>query len=484
MKGHSSTRYLNLDRNLSLGMSAQAPSNCLLCGVMHLHLSATLPAGVMHLHWSAILPAGDPDRFCCLGFNKVKSGMLDTIWKGRPSVRVDAKKAKPQSSKRRKKSETLGPVQEWKEDEEFEYEDELPPANTKGREIPTKIFDIACATRDKIHGGCLEPHIKYKVFAPPAGSVEKPGGEVWSWGENAPSGSNEAPVPEWNPKSGFMRTESDLDDDDSSSSAGWAGEAGAAPYSEPVSLFAPAETEDGGALPSVSKGQVGEGWWEGADVSLFSPAETEDRGALPSVSKGQVLSSCVSTTGWMLLIGFFLRLYAETNATEVLGTDPQVLAEFLQINGIESWSNVGIVLGAVLTVTGARVALMKVWPEFRIATNRSNQQILQPLGWIDIIVIASLTGISEEFLFRGAIIPASFPDWRGVVLSGVIFGALHNSGGRNIAFAAWASAIGCFYGGLFLFTHNLWVPAAAHSLSNFASAALWKSRATDEPTSS
>ena len=60
----------------------------------------------------------------------------------------------------------------------------------------------------------------------------------------------------------------------------------------------------------------------------------------------------------------------------------------------------------------------QVWPEFRIATNRSNRQVLSPLSWIDIILIAALTGVSEELLFRGAIIPASFPDWRGALLAG------------------------------------------------------------------
>ncbi len=75
---------------------------------------------------------------------------------------------------------------------------------------------------------------------------------------------------------------------------------------------------------------------------------------------------------------------------------------------------------------------------------------------------------------RGGLIPASLPDWRGALLSGVIFGLLHNSGGRNLAFAAWASAVGVFYGGLYVSTHDIWVPIAAHSLANFSSAAIWK----------
>lgn len=144
--------------------------------------------------------------------------------------------------------------------------------------------------------------------------------------------------------------------------------------------------------------------------------------------------------------------------------------------GIESWENMGITLGTVGLVTGARLALMSAWPDFRVATNRSNKQILSPLGWFDIFLVAVLSGASEELLFRGAIIPATFLDWRGAVVSGLVFGLLHNSGGRNLAFAAWASAVGVVYGGLFIYTQNIWVPVSAHALSNFCSAAVWKSK--------
>jgi len=47
----------------------------------------------------------------------------------------------------------------------------------------------------------------------------------------------------------------------------------------------------------------------------------------------------------------------------------------------------------------------------RQATERSNKQILTPLNWFDIALVACLSGVSEELLFRGAIIPGSFLDW-------------------------------------------------------------------------
>ena len=62
---------------------------------------------------------------------------------------------------------------------------------------------------------------------------------------------------------------------------------------------------------------------------------------------------------------------------------------------------------------------------------------------------------------------------RGVLIVGVGFGLLHNSGGRNWAFAGWASVVGTLYGAAFLGTGDVLVPMAAHSLANFASGRLW-----------
>ena len=39
-----------------------------------------------------------------------------------------------------------------------------------------------------------------------------------------------------------------------------------------------------------------------------------------------------------------------------------------------------------------------------------------------------------------------------MLVAGGAFGLLHNNGGRNWAFAAWASAVGVVYGAAFLYT--------------------------------
>ena len=58
-------------------------------------------------------------------------------------------------------------------------------------------------------------------------------------------------------------------------------------------------------------------------------------------------------------------------------------------------------------------------------------------------------------------------------MAGAAFGVLHNSGGRNWAFAAWAAAVGCIYGAIYLQTGDISVPIGAHTLANLAGAVLW-----------
>lgn len=63
---------------------------------------------------------------------------------------------------------------------------------------------------------------------------------------------------------------------------------------------------------------------------------------------------------------------------------------------------------------------------------------------------------------------------RGVLIAGAVFGALHNSGGRNWAFAAWATVVGAAYGAAFLATGDVAVPMGAHVLSNVAGGILYQ----------
>ena len=129
---------------------------------------------------------------------------------------------------------------------------------------------------------------------------------------------------------------------------------------------------------------------------------------------------------------------------------------------------------AAAAVTGARQFLLRTWPAFREATDRSNSQVLPRLTDADLLWLAVLSGVPEEIFFRGSLLPAVASDWRGLAVSAVTFGYLHRSGGRNLAFAAWASAVGALYGGVFLASEKIAVPAMAHAGANMCAALLWR----------
>ena len=82
----------------------------------------------------------------------------------------------------------------------------------------------------------------------------------------------------------------------------------------------------------------------------------------------------------------------------------------------------------------------------------------------------------QEWLFRCALLPAVGADWRGVTVAAAVFGALHVSGGRNTAFAAWASVVGLAYGALAVTLRDGSAPMLAHAAANAAGALLWRSQ--------
>eukprot|EP00747_Dinoflagellata_sp_TGD_P217989 gnl/TRDRNA2_/TRDRNA2_90303_c0_seq1.p1 gnl/TRDRNA2_/TRDRNA2_90303_c0~~gnl/TRDRNA2_/TRDRNA2_90303_c0_seq1.p1 ORF type:complete len:402 (-),score=69.69 gnl/TRDRNA2_/TRDRNA2_90303_c0_seq1:156-1361(-) len=212
--------------------------------------------------------------------------------------------------------------------------------------------------------------------------------------------------------------------------------------------------------------------------SGYAPKASPQEKALPSVPREAVLDSCRTTSLGMLSVAVALR-----QATH-LGTAAGVWAygdwtEQLPVLGCFDASHAGIALATAGAVTGARVALLGAWDDFAEATNRSLTQVLTPLdGPADLLQVSVLPAVGEELLFRGALIPALGGGWTGVAGAGAVFGALHVGGGRNSAFAAWAGAVGVLYGATGVLTGDVLVPVAAHAVSNYASAFLWKQKAT------
>ena len=75
------------------------------------------------------------------------------------------------------------------------------------------------------------------------------------------------------------------------------------------------------------------------------------------------------------------------------------------------------------------------------AENNVRSYVLLSPNCGDILFVSFIRGISEEMLFRGGLIPAVFPDWRGAVIVGVVIGVLHEVAGQNNAFVIWESFV-------------------------------------------
>lgn len=87
---------------------------------------------------------------------------------------------------------------------------------------------------------------------------------------------------------------------------------------------------------------------------------------------------------------------------------------------------------------------------------------------------AEIALLSQEFLFRCTLLPGVAADWRGVLVSAAVFGALHVSGGRRTSFAVWATAVGLAYGALAVVLRDGTAPMVAHAAANAAGGLLWR----------
>ena len=78
------------------------------------------------------------------------------------------------------------------------------------------------------------------------------------------------------------------------------------------------------------------------------------------------------------------------------------------------------------------------------------------------LLIAAISGFSEEIFFRG-ILQQQF----GIIIASVVFGLLHIGSARTVNYGIYAITGGFYFGLLYLVSGNLLVPIIAHILNNF-----------------
>ena len=89
--------------------------------------------------------------------------------------------------------------------------------------------------------------------------------------------------------------------------------------------------------------------------------------------------------------------------------------------------------------------------------------LFKQLNLIAITLIALFSGLAEELLFRG-VLQAEIGIW----LTSLLFGAAHVWRKAAVVYGLYAAAVGFFFGAIYLWNGNLWVPTLAHMVNNFA----------------
>ena len=135
---------------------------------------------------------------------------------------------------------------------------------------------------------------------------------------------------------------------------------------------------------------------------------------------------------------------------------------------------IGFVLLAAAAVLagllGTAWALERLVPSFRHA-GRLMEQLLRRLRLplVAIVAIAAVTSVSEELLFRGALLTEL-----GIWPQAFLFGLLHPATRDGWSYPVFAFAAGLALGWLAIATGTLWAPLAVHFVINLQG--LWDVR--------
>ncbi|XP_010556358.1 PREDICTED: uncharacterized protein LOC104825684 [Tarenaya hassleriana] len=212
------------------------------------------------------------------------------------------------------------------------------------------------------------------------------------------------------------------------------------------------------------------------EVSDNSDVDTVDISASNKESvddvapRDKVLQACTVTSGLISALGLIIRQVSHFASTEGLPIpDSSMDVTF----GFEIW-HLEMIGGMVIFITSCRLLLLKSWPDFAESSNAANRQVLSSLEPLDYLVVSVLPGVSEEILFRGALLPLFGTNWIGIVAVGAIFGFLHLGSNRKFSFAIWATFVGIVYGYATVLSSSLFVPMASHALNNLAGGILWR----------
>ncbi|XP_028117001.1 uncharacterized protein LOC114314743 isoform X3 [Camellia sinensis] len=187
-------------------------------------------------------------------------------------------------------------------------------------------------------------------------------------------------------------------------------------------------------------------------------------------SRSTVLQACTVTSGLIAALGVIIRQVSHVASAEglpILDCSTEVSFSF------ETW-HLQLITGLVILISSCRYLLLKTWSDFAESSEAANQQVLASLQPLDYMIVAFVPGVSEELLFRGALLPLFGMNWKSALLVAALFGVLHLGNGRKYSFALWATFVGFVYGYATILSSTFVVPMASHAVNNLVGGLVWR----------
>ncbi|XP_017232209.1 uncharacterized protein LOC108206419 isoform X1 [Daucus carota subsp. sativus] len=167
------------------------------------------------------------------------------------------------------------------------------------------------------------------------------------------------------------------------------------------------------------------------DNSMMSTDNLDSTMSTSLPSRTSVLQACTSTSILIAALGVTIRQLSHVASMEGWPiADCSTDISF----GFQMW-HIELITGLVVLVSSCRYLLLQTWPDFAESSEAANQQVLSSLQPLDYLAVASLSGFSEELLFRGTMLPLIGVNWKSALIVGIIFGVLHLGSGRKYSFA-------------------------------------------------
>lgn len=164
----------------------------------------------------------------------------------------------------------------------------------------------------------------------------------------------------------------------------------------------------------------------------------------------------VGLSGLLVLVGFGLSVLVH-RANPFLHPDP-----FWDLEPLtrELASATTGVLFALFVVVFTRVAVRRTSWARRL--HQDLRPVAQQLSPSLVLLLAALSSLGEELLFRSLLVP-----WIGIVPQAVVFGLFHQVPGRSRwVWVAWAGIAGLVFGGIYELFGSLTGPVLSHGLIN------------------